>query len=128
MVVDASAVLDIYFGEPERAAFLDILTAADRPVMAPVNAWEVLACAQSAHGASDLSEAEALIAAPGISVPACDPDDVRGAVAALARHGRGTPAGLNPGDSFGCAFAQKLRRLLLFKGDDFTKTDIARVG
>jgi len=48
MVVDASAVLAICFGEPERAAVLDILTATDQPVMAPVNAWEVLARAQSA--------------------------------------------------------------------------------
>jgi uncharacterized protein with PIN domain len=43
MVVDASAVLAIYFGEPERDAFIDILTATDQPVMVPVNAWEVLA-------------------------------------------------------------------------------------
>jgi ribonuclease VapC len=128
MVVDASAVLAIYFGEPERTAFLDILTATDQPVMAPVNAWEVLARAQSAHGASGLSEAEALIAALGISVAASGLDDVRGAVAAFARYGRGTPAGLNLGDSFAYALAQKLQRPLLFKGDDFTKTDIARAG
>jgi uncharacterized protein with PIN domain len=51
MVVDASAVLAICFGEPERAAFPDILTATDQPVMAPVNVWEVLARARSAHGA-----------------------------------------------------------------------------
>jgi uncharacterized protein with PIN domain len=48
MVVDASDMLAICFGEPERAAVLDILTATDQPVMAPVNAWEVLARAQSA--------------------------------------------------------------------------------
>ena len=93
-----------------------------------VDASAVLARARSAHGASDLSEAGALIAALGTSVPACDPDDARGAVAALARNGRGTPAGLNPGDSIARALAQKLRRPILSKGDDFEKTDIARVG
>jgi ribonuclease VapC len=93
-----------------------------------VDASELLARAPSAHGDPGLSKAGVLVAAPGISVPACDLDDVRGAVAALARHGRGTLAGLNPGDSFACALAQKLRRPLLFKGDDFKKTDIARVG
>lgn len=51
MVVDASDLLAICFGKSERAAFLDILTATDQPVMAPVNAWEVLARARSAHGA-----------------------------------------------------------------------------
>jgi ribonuclease VapC len=128
MGVDASSVLAMCFGEPERAAFLDTLTATDRPVMEPVNASEVLARARSPHGASGLSEAEALFAALGISVPACDLDDARGAVAAFARHCSGMPAGLNPGDSFACALAQKLRHPLLFKGDDFKKTYIARVG
>lgn len=100
MVVDASAVLAIYFGELERATFTEILTATDQTVMAPVNAWEVFARAQSAHGAAGLREAEALIAALGISVGTSDIDDVRGAIAAFARFGRGTPAGLTLGDSF----------------------------
>ncbi len=124
MVVDASAVLAIYFGEPERAAFLDTLTAAVRPVMAPVNAWEVLARAQSAHGPSGLREAEALLEALRIAVVPSDIEDVHGAIAAFARFGKGTPAGLNLGDSFAYALAQKLQLPLLFKGEDFTKTDI----
>jgi uncharacterized protein with PIN domain len=73
-VVDASVVLVIYFGEPERAEFVRIPGATDQPVMAPVKAWEVLARAPGAHGSSGLSEAWALIAALGISVPACGRD------------------------------------------------------
>jgi ribonuclease VapC len=53
---------------------------------------------------------------------------LRVAVAAFARYGSGMLAGFNPGDSLACAPAQKLRRPLLFKGNDFSKTDIARVG
>jgi uncharacterized protein with PIN domain len=93
-----------------------------------VDASELLARAQSAHGDPGLSKAGVLVAALGIRVAACDLDDVRGAVAALARHGSGTPAGLNPGDSVACALAQNLRHPLLSKGDDFKKTDIARFG
>ncbi len=34
------------------------------------------------------------------------------------------PAGLNFGDCFACALAKQRGELLLFKGDDFSKTDV----
>jgi ribonuclease VapC len=52
-------------------------------------------------------------------VPRC------GALDAFARYGegRGHPAQLNPGDCFAYAVAKTFRTSLLFKGDDFGKTD-----
>ena len=38
------------------------------------------------------------------------------------------PAGLNYGDLFAYALARDTGEELLFKGDDFTKTDVARAG
>ena len=48
------------------------------------------------------------------------------ALAAFARYGkgRGHPAKLNLGDCFACAMAKNHGTTLLFKGDDFDKTDI----
>jgi hypothetical protein len=48
------------------------------------------------------------------------------ALSAFARYGkgRGHPAQLNLGDCFAYAAAKNHRRALLFKGDDFDKTDI----
>jgi ribonuclease VapC len=44
---------------------------------------------------------------------------------AFVRFGRGRhPAGLNYGDCFAYALAKHLRAPLLFKGDDFARTDI----
>ena len=39
--------------------------------------------------------------------------------------GSGHPAGLNFGDCFAYALAKSMREPLLFKGDDFSRTDIA---
>ncbi|MFZ4604088.1 MAG: PIN domain-containing protein [Caulobacterales bacterium] len=127
IVVDASAILAIYLREPEREEFLEILAAAPEAEIAPINAWEVLARAQSLYGAAGAAEADALISALAIVVPPSTLDDVRAAVAAFARFGRTSPAKLNLGDCFAYALAQKRRAPLLFKGDDFAQTDVIRV-
>jgi ribonuclease VapC len=48
------------------------------------------------------------------------------ALAAFARYGKGCghPARLNLGDCFAYAMAKSYQTTLLFKGDDFGKTDI----
>ena len=48
------------------------------------------------------------------------------ALAAFSRYGngRGHPAQLNLGDCFAYAMAKNARTVLLFKGEDFDKTDI----
>lgn len=58
-----------------------------------------------------------------------DSDQLASAQAAYARFGRsnGHRAGLNFGDCIAYAAASVLRRPLLFKGDDFTHTDIDAV-
>ena len=43
------------------------------------------------------------------------------------RKGSGHPAGLNFGDCFAYALAKSTREPLLFKGDDFSHTDVAVV-
>ena len=55
-------------------------------------------------------------------------DDVHElALDAFERFGKGRhPAGLNMGDCFSYACAKKLQTSLLFKGNDFSKTDILK--
>jgi ribonuclease VapC len=59
------------------------------------------------------------------TVPITDKDAQR-ALDAFSRYGRGRghPAQLNLGDCFAYAVARQHRTSLLFKGDDFAKTDI----
>lgn len=124
IVVDASAVLAIYFNEPERQVFLAKITEASAALMSPVNAWEVFARTESADGPAGRAMAEQLLEALGVSVPSLGLTEVREAADAFARYGRRTPAGLNLGDCFAYALARSHDAPLLFKGEDFTKTDV----
>jgi ribonuclease VapC len=127
IVVDASALLAVYFREPECEAFLDVLLRAEALVMSPVNLWEVLARAHSVHGEAGLAQADVLIDELAIAIAPPGRAEVAGAVAAFARFGRRTAAGLNLGDCFAYALAVSQGAPLLFKGDDFAKTDVMRV-
>lgn len=124
IVVDASALLAIYLNEPERGQFLSILDHAGLAVIAPVNVWEALAKAHALDGVAGADRMSALIEALRLDTPPCGIEDVREAVAAFARFGRRTPACVNLGDCFAYALARKLSAPLLFKGEDFTKTDV----
>ena len=62
-----------------------------------------------------------------ISVMPFGVDDARSATAACQRYGEGTghPAQLNLADCAAHALATSLGAPLLFKGGDFTRTDVA---
>lgn len=124
IVVDASALLAIYLNEPERAQFLAVITAATTALLAPINAWEALARAQALDGEPGRARMAELITALGLVVPACTLSDVEAAVSAFARYGRRSAAGLNLGDCFAYALAQLHEAPLLYKGDDFGRTDV----
>lgn len=61
-----------------------------------------------------------------VTLLTCDPAQTRLAADAFERYGRGSghPAKLNFGDCFAYAAAIALGAPLLFKGDDFTLTDV----
>lgn len=61
-----------------------------------------------------------------IRIVAISPDMTKHALNAAARYGKavGHPAALNFGDCFAYAAASAFRAPLLFKGEDFTKTDV----
>lgn len=91
---------------------------------------ELLHVAQVALGAEAVGTIDRLRAVYGI-----EPVPVDAAQVALARdgmlaygEGRGEePAVLNFGDLFAYALAKQLRLPLLFKGDDFARTDVEAV-
>lgn len=124
IVVDASAVLAILLEEPEAPAFEALLLARGGGVMSPVNHWEVLVRARNARGEIGCAAAEALLAGLGIEIAEITVMHSRSAADAHLRFGKATPAKLNLGDCFAYALAIDRGAGLLFKGDDFSKTDI----
>jgi ribonuclease VapC len=129
--VDASAIVAILTREPEDASLAAALDAAQDVTTSPVAVYEAaLGICRKRY--SSVAEAEqdvdAFLAAARIRVVPIADNDRRTALDAFSRYGKGTghPAQLNLGDCFAYAVAKNQRAVLLFKGDDFSKTDIQR--
>lgn len=123
MAVDASAVLAILLQEPEATAFEDVMMRAGGGVISPVNHWEVLVRARTERGETGRAAAEGLMEAVGLEIANMSGRDSRVAADAFERFGKRAAGGLNLGDCFAYALAVSEGDGLLFKGDDFTKTD-----
>ncbi len=128
IVIDTSALIAILNHEPERTAFFETIAAADRCLVSAVTyqeAGQVLLSRRGVNGLYDLEDFLAFIKAEII------PHDVglaALAVLAFQRYGKGInpDARLNFCDCAAYALAANVNAPLLFKGDDFIHTDIAR--
>jgi ribonuclease VapC len=128
MVVDTSAIFAIVLGEPERAAFATSIQEADRRMVSAATMVECVAVFAGRRPGSDPMVAMRLII-DDLNLEIVPLDDVqwRAAAEGLIRYGKGQhPARLNLGDSFAYALAKVTGEPLLFKGNDFALTDIAR--
>ena len=131
MFVDASAMVAILTREPDADALADLLDGATSPFTSPVAIFEaVLGLCRKRHASVEEAEADlrSFFDVAGVRCVAITPDDAATALTAFSRYGkgRGHPAQLNLGDCFAYAVARNRRVPLLFKGDDFSKTDIER--
>jgi ribonuclease VapC len=130
IVVDTSALIAIMREEPERDAFLELII---NSPPALISAAAVLECSIVLRGfkvlSSDAAEEalDSLLSTADIRMEPVDGDILRVARLAHIRFGKGTghPAQLNFGDCFSYALAKALDAPLLFKGEDFARTDIA---
>ena len=125
MVIDTSALLAILQDEPERRAFNEAIEAAASRVMSVVSFVEASIVIESRYGAEGLRELDRFIDRAGIELVRVDPEQGKLARDAFSRFGKGRhPAALNFGDCFAYALARSLAEPLLFKGDDFSRTDL----
>jgi ribonuclease VapC len=128
MVIDTSALLALLFNEPEAD---DIeLALDDDPVrlMSAANYLEAAIVVEARLGAAGGREFDLLVHKAGIDIVPVTVEQSEVARTAWRRFGRGRhEADLNFGDCFSYALAATSGEPLLFKGDDFGKTDLARV-
>ena len=129
MFVDASAMVAILTREPEADAFSDVLEGARSPITSPVAVFEAVLGVRRKRQAT-LAEAiagvmEFLHLAAIATLPITVADAAK-ALEAFSRYGKGQghPAQLNLGDCFAYAVASNNQASMLFKGDDFSRTDI----
>ena len=130
MFVDASALVAFLLQEPEGPELAERLQAAGGGYTSPLAMFETIT-AVMARRRIPLGEAEerlaVLLAETSVILVDITPEIGRLALAAFERYGkgRGHPAQLNMGDCFAYACAQSLAVPLLYKGDDFARTDLA---
>ena len=127
MVVDSSALIAILRREPEEQAFRNaIKLASSRLVSAPTRV-EAGIVALGQRGEAGLEQMQALLEGLKLEIVPFTGDHARLAIDAFRRFGKGRhPAGLNYGDCHSYALAKATGEPLLFKGDDFSRTDIKR--
>jgi len=125
VIVDTSALLAVFFDEPERDEFLrKIATAEVVGVGAPTLAETALVVAARLEETGLRQLAQLVERAELIVVP-FDGSHWQVAAAAWFRFGRGRHrAALNFGDCLTYATARLAGRPLLCKGDDFARTDL----
>ena len=130
MFVDTSAIVAILCGEPDAADLAQRLAAATRRLTSPVVRLEscmVLAAKLDLAPAQANALFDAFVEEADLTIVAIDDAIGALAVACFESFGKGRhPARLNLGDCLSYACARAHRAPLLFKGADFSQTDIAR--
>ena len=125
IVVDTSIVVAIIKDEPEAAAFVDILDESQMTIMSVVSYVEAHMVTNERRLRTEATDVDNVLAAAGIEIVDVTRDQAGLAVSAFHAYGKGrNRARLNLADCFSYALAKSRGAPLLFKGDDFSKTDI----
>lgn len=126
MVIDTSALVAILSDEPERRVFNELIEAATATSISAANLLEARMVLFARSGDNAVSALDAFVLKSSMTVMEVSPRMADIAFDAYRRFGKGTghAAALNYGDCFSYALAKHLGAPLLFKGDDFSRTDV----
>jgi ribonuclease VapC len=127
MIIDTSALLAILQNEPERRSFNEAIEEAESRLLSAATLVEVSMVIESRYGAEGVRDLDLLISRAQIEIVSVDVEQAYVARRAFSQFGKGRhPAGLNYGDCFSYALAKVCDEPLLYKGEDFSQTDVAR--
>ena len=127
MIVDTSAIIAVVNGQADAPIYEAALADAPAARISAAN-WLEAAIVADARFGPLAHRFDALVADAGLEIVPVTARHADLARAAYRRFGKGNhPAGLTFGDCFAYALAAERGEPLLFKGDDFAKTDGARV-
>jgi ribonuclease VapC len=125
MVIDTSALVAIFLGEPERSSLLTKIMEADTRRLSAANLFETGIVLEARRGEAAGREFDLFVLRAGVQIAPVDAEQAEIARHAWRKYGKGRhPAGLNFGDCFAYALARFHEEPLLAKGSDFAKTDI----
>ena len=127
MVLDTSALLALLLDEPEAEQFRAAVEEDTTRLVSAATLLETAVVIEARKGEPGGRELDSLIQKAEIVVVAVDAEQVSEARRAYRRFGKGRHrASLNFGDCFVYALAKTLDAPVLFKGNDFTLTDLKR--
>jgi ribonuclease VapC len=128
MVIDSSALIAILLGEPDAKVFSEAIANASKKLVSTFNALETSIVIESKKGEPGGLELDLLLHKARIEIVPLNDEQFEVARQAWRKYGKGRhPAGLNIGDCCSYALSKYFGDPLLFKGDDFSKTDIQSV-
>jgi ribonuclease VapC len=128
MVIDASALLAILLGEPESEDFSRSIAGDPRRLVSALSALEAAIVTHGRKGPTGTRDLDLLLHSAGVTIVSLDADQVLLAREGYEKYGKGHhPAALNLGDCCSYALSRSSGEPLLFKGNDFSRTDVLAV-
>jgi ribonuclease VapC len=126
VIIDSSAAIAILFDEPEAQALLSQIAVADVCRLSSASLVEIGIVLRRDAAAQRRAAFDEMRRLFSIKIEPVTEEQAYLALDAYDRFGKGTghPAGLNYGDCFSYALAKQSGESLLFKGNDFTHTDL----
>jgi len=126
IAVDTSALVAIVFDEAERPAFLQVIQRASQALISIVSVVEARVVVYGRRGQRGIVIVDDVLRLPMFEIIPPAAAELEAAYAAFVAYGKGSghPANLNFGDLFSYALAKVHGLPLLFKGNDFSQTDI----
>lgn len=126
MIVDTSALLAILRDEPEAEMFALALAAVRAPRISAANYLETAIVIDASRDPIASRHVDDLVTKAGLVIEPVTAEQATIARAAYRDFGKGSahPAQLNFGDCFAYALAKIADEPLLFKGKDFSQTDL----
>jgi ribonuclease VapC len=127
MVLDTSVIVAIFRNEAEKSAFIQKIIQSDHVVLSAANYLEACMVLAARKGESELWRFDEFLKEENISIEPVDRAQANVAREAWLAYGKGRHrARLNFGDCFAYALAKQRKEPLLFKGKDFSYTDVRR--
>lgn len=125
MVIDTSALVAMLSDEPDAEVFETAVELDQVRLMSTATLLETAIVIESRFGEPGGRELDLWLHRAGVDLVAVSAEHAETARAAYRRFGKGRhPAGLNYGDCFAYALAKASGEPLLFKGNDFIRTDV----
>lgn len=128
MVIDTSAIVAILRNEAERHDFDRLIKGDEIRMISAVTRVEASCVIEGRWGELGRAGLDRFLRLTNAEIVAVTPEQAELAIETFRRYGKGRhPVSLNIGDCFSYALAKATGEPLLFKGNDFSRTDIVPV-